>query len=103
MSDLQQFCVVCDKVFANSKNLERHHTRMHKVCEIPPYLCNFCHTGFLRWEDYQFHYNQRLIRQHVTKSKKRKQKLSVLSQETPPESPISVTLIAENNVETTDE
>jgi hypothetical protein len=102
LNKMQHICLVCDKGFASTKNLERHHNRMHKVCETPPYLCNFCHTGFLRWEDYQFHYNQRLIREHIKKSKKRQQNLPLLPPETPPESPISLRLIAEEDLEATE-
>ena len=69
--DNQLYCLLCQKQFASEKNLRRHHNRQHQVCTTPPYLCNFCHTGFQTFEEYKSHHSERLLRQHAKKSKKK--------------------------------
>lgn len=73
-SDYATYCLLCNKAFANPRNLKRHANYAHKLCETPPYNCNFCNTGFLFWEDYEKHYSDRLLKTFARKTKKRKVK-----------------------------
>ena len=75
--DHSTFCLLCNKEFASPRNLKRHANYAHKLCEPPTYVCNFCHTGFVKWEDYEQHHNQRLMKTFGRKTKKRKVKTVV--------------------------
>ena len=66
------FCLLCNKEFASPRNLKRHANYAHKLCDTPAYVCNFCHTGFVRWEDYEQHHSHRLMKTFARKTKKRK-------------------------------
>ena len=72
--DRSSFCLLCNKEFANPRNLKRHTNYAHKLCEAPTYVCNFCHTGFVNWDDYEKHHSNRLMKTFSRKTKKRKVK-----------------------------
>lgn len=74
-SDYSTFCLLCNKAFASPKNLKRHANYAHKLCDAPAFLCDFCHIGFVRWEDYEKHHSDRLLKTFARKTKKRKVKL----------------------------
>ena len=73
--DYSTFCLLCNKEFASPMNLKRHSNYAHKLCDAPAFVCNFCHTGFVKWEDYEQHHSQRLAKTFARKTKKRKVKL----------------------------
>ena len=87
--DNSTFCLLCSKQFVSAKNLKRHANYAHKLCETPAYLCNFCHTGFVKWEDYEKHHSERLLKTFAKKTKKRKvkpaQPLYILESDAPEE------------------
>ena len=72
--DRSTYCLLCAKHFVSSKNLKRHANYAHKLCEQPAYVCDQCHTGFCRYEDYEKHYSDRLLKIHSRKIKRRKLK-----------------------------
>ena len=72
--DRSTYCLLCAKHFVSSKNLKRHANYAHKLCEQPTYVCDQCHTGFCRYEDYEKHYSDRLLKIHSRKIKRRKLK-----------------------------
>ena len=76
-----KFCILCNKEFASSQNLRRHNNYAHKLCEPPTYVCSFCNTGFVNWEDYEHHHNQRLLK---TFSRKKKKRTTAAAAEVPP-------------------
>ena len=71
MKNNSKFCLLCNKEFASTQNLKRHNNYAHKLCEPPAYVCNFCHTGFVNWDDYEHHHSQRLLKTFSRKKKKR--------------------------------
>ena len=73
-SDYTTFCLLCSKAFASPRNLKRHTNYAHKLCEPPTYVCNFCHIGFARWDDYEKHHSERLMKTFARKTKKQKVK-----------------------------
>ena len=73
-SDYTTFCLLCSKAFASPRNLKRHTNYAHRLCEPPAYICNFCHIGFARWDDYEKHHSERLMKTFAKKTKKRKVK-----------------------------
>ena len=73
-SDYTTFCLLCSKAFSSPKNLKRHTNYAHRLCEPPAYVCNFCHIGFARWDDYEKHHSERLMKTFAKKTKKRKVK-----------------------------
>ena len=77
------FCLLCNKEFVSARNLKRHANYAHKLCETPAYVCNFCHTGFVRWEDYERHHSERLLKTFAKKTKKRKVKVAIPLQDVP--------------------
>lgn len=74
ITNYNKFCLLCKKVFATEKNLKRHISYAHKLCDPPAYVCDFCHTGFVRWDDYETHHSERLMKTFSRKTKKRKVK-----------------------------
>ena len=73
-TDYTTFCLLCSKAFASARNLKRHTNYAHRLCEPPAYVCNFCHIGFARWDDYEKHHSERLMKTFARKTKKRKVK-----------------------------